>query len=103
MIGCQPEKSKVMYECVKARKIVFEESFETLSDGTAGAVEEGSVSDFVNTSHQLSQAYVVGHFIHCKRLNIYSINFLWFKDNNILVYFIFGGHDIPGLQIVKKI
>ena len=44
MIGCQPEKSKVMFECVKADKIIFEESFETLSDGTAGALEEGSVS-----------------------------------------------------------
>ena len=44
VIGCQPEKSKVMFECVKADKIIFEESLETLSDGTAGALEEGSVS-----------------------------------------------------------
>ena len=33
-----------MFECVKAGKIIFEESLDTLSDGTAGAVEENSVS-----------------------------------------------------------
>ena len=35
--------SKVMFESVKSGKIVFEESLETLSDGTAGGVEEDSV------------------------------------------------------------
>ena len=43
MIGCQPEKTKVMYESIKAGNIVFEKSLETLSDGTSGALEEGSV------------------------------------------------------------
>ena len=43
IIGCQPERSKVMYECVQAGHVLFEESGETLSDGTAGGVEEGSV------------------------------------------------------------
>lgn len=66
VIGCQPEKSKVMYECVKAGKIVFEESFETLSDGTSGAVEEGSITfplcrDYVDewilvTEEEIAQA-----------------------------------------------
>ena len=44
VIGCQPVRSKVMYESVKAGKIVFEESKETLSDGTAGGIEENAVS-----------------------------------------------------------
>ncbi|KAK3098371.1 hypothetical protein FSP39_018899 [Pinctada imbricata] len=44
IIGCQPAMSKVMYECVKAGKILFEESKETLSDGTTGGIEEGSVT-----------------------------------------------------------
>ncbi len=33
-----------MYECVRAGSIVWEESAETLSDGTAGGVEDGAVT-----------------------------------------------------------
>lgn len=33
-----------MYESVKAGRIVFEESLDTLSDGTSGGVEENSVT-----------------------------------------------------------
>ena len=33
-----------MYESIKAGKIVFEETLDTLSDGTAGGVEENSVT-----------------------------------------------------------
>ena len=56
MIGCQPEKSKVMYECIKAGKIVFEESLETLSDAVAGGVEEGSVRYFFSQKLHLEVA-----------------------------------------------
>lgn len=44
IIGCQPVLSKVMYECVKVGRIIFEESKPTLSDGTSGGVEEESVT-----------------------------------------------------------
>jgi len=43
MIGCQPAQSAVMSASVKAGKILDLESGETLSDGTAGGVEENSV------------------------------------------------------------
>lgn len=33
-----------MYESVKAGRIVFEESLDTLSDGTSGGVEENSAT-----------------------------------------------------------
>ena len=33
----------MMYECIKAGRIVFEESLETLSDAVSGAVEDESV------------------------------------------------------------
>ncbi|XP_076090599.1 L-threonine ammonia-lyase-like isoform X1 [Mytilus galloprovincialis] len=51
--GCQPKNSKVMYESVKANKVIFEESFPTLSDATAGGLEESTVTfelcrDFVD-------------------------------------------------------
>ena len=44
IIGCQPEQSAVMSASVKAGKILDLPSGETLSDGTAGGVEPGSVS-----------------------------------------------------------
>ena len=39
---------------------------------------------------------------YCKTLNICGIRFSRSNENNILAYFKFGGHDIPWLQIVKK-
>ncbi|XP_068694097.1 L-threonine ammonia-lyase-like [Montipora foliosa] len=44
MIGCQPAQSAVMSASVKAGKILDLVSGETLSDGTAGGVEENSVT-----------------------------------------------------------
>ena len=44
IIGCQPEKSSVMYESVKQGKILDLPSYETISDGTAGGVEENSLT-----------------------------------------------------------
>lgn len=44
IIGCQPENSAVMYESIKAGKIVEMESKPTLSDGTAGGIEKGSIT-----------------------------------------------------------
>jgi len=44
IIGCQPENSAVMFESIKAGKLVEIESLPTLSDGTAGGIENGSVT-----------------------------------------------------------
>ena len=44
IIGCQPEKSAVMYESVTAGKIVERELLPTLSDGTAGGIEPGAIT-----------------------------------------------------------
>jgi len=44
MIGCQPENSAVMYESMKAGRIISLESKPTLSDGTAGGIEPGSIT-----------------------------------------------------------
>lgn len=43
-IGCQPANSPVMAESVKAGKIIALESKPTLSDGTAGGMEPGSIT-----------------------------------------------------------
>lgn len=42
--GCQPEHSPVMYESVKAGKIIEMESKPTLADGTAGGIEPGAIT-----------------------------------------------------------
>ncbi len=44
IIGCQPFNSAVMYESVKAGKILDLPSKPTLSDGTAGGIEENSIT-----------------------------------------------------------
>lgn len=44
IIGCQPENSRVMYESIKAGKILDMASKPTISDGTAGGIEQGSIT-----------------------------------------------------------
>jgi threonine dehydratase len=44
IVGCWPENSRVLYECIQAGKIIeFPESY-TLSESTAGGVESGSIT-----------------------------------------------------------
>jgi threonine dehydratase len=44
VIGCQPVNSCVMYESVEAGEILDIESLPTVSDGTAGGIEPGSIT-----------------------------------------------------------
>lgn len=44
IIGCQPKNSKVMYESVRAGHLFHEASYDTLSDGTSGDIEDGSIT-----------------------------------------------------------
>jgi threonine dehydratase len=44
VIGCQPAASAVMYESVRAGEIITMESRPTLSDATAGGIEQGSIT-----------------------------------------------------------
>lgn len=44
IIGCQPENSAVMYESIKAGRIVERESKPTLSDASAGGIEKGTIT-----------------------------------------------------------
>lgn len=44
IIGCSPENSKVMIDSVRAGEILDLPSLPTLSDGTAGGVEAGSIT-----------------------------------------------------------
>jgi threonine dehydratase len=44
IIGCSPENSQVMIQSIKAGKILDLPSLSTLSDGTAGGIEAGSIT-----------------------------------------------------------
>jgi threonine dehydratase len=44
IVACLPENSAVMYESIKAKKIIEMESKPTLSDGTAGGIEPGAIT-----------------------------------------------------------
>jgi threonine dehydratase len=44
VIGCQPFNSRVMMESIRAGKILELDSQPTLSDGTAGGIEPGSIT-----------------------------------------------------------
>ena len=44
IIGCLPENAPAMYECIKAGKIIEVPERPTLSDGTAGGIEAGSIT-----------------------------------------------------------
>jgi threonine dehydratase len=44
IIGCSPENSKVMMESVRAGKILELPSLPTISDGTAGGLDPGTIT-----------------------------------------------------------
>ncbi len=44
IIGCQPENSAVMYESIKAGRILDLESKPTISDGSAGGIEQDTIT-----------------------------------------------------------
>lgn len=44
IIGCQPENSAVMYESLQAGRILDIPSLPTISDGTAGGIEQDSIT-----------------------------------------------------------
>ncbi|MFQ5721576.1 MAG: threonine/serine dehydratase [Candidatus Aminicenantales bacterium] len=47
IIGCQPINSCVMYESVKAGRVVEQEIKPTISEGTAGGIEEDSLTFYI--------------------------------------------------------
>ena len=44
IVGCLPANSPVMYESIKAGRVVDVPCYETLSDGSSGGIEEDSVT-----------------------------------------------------------
>jgi len=44
VVGCWPENSRVMYECIKAGRVIEYPEQPTISDSTAGGVEQGAIT-----------------------------------------------------------
>ena len=51
VIACSPSQSPAMHECMKEKKIIDVACYPTLSDATAGGVEEGAVTLNLCRSH----------------------------------------------------
>ena len=65
-----------MYESVRAGKIVFEKSLNTLSEGTSGGIEENSVVLYIVCYEKIICVSI--YFIHC-----YFPFVLFFTADNI--------------------
>jgi len=118
IIGCQPENSAVMYESIKAGKVVDIESKTTLSDGTAGGIEEGSITfdlckEFVDdfilvTEDEIRDAILVilerEHLLIEGAAALTVASFLKFRDrwNGMRVVLIISGGNI-GIDRLKSI
>lgn len=64
IIACLPENAPVMYECIKAGKIIDVAEKHTLSDATAGGIEAGSITfevcqQFVDTYITVSEEEII--------------------------------------------
>lgn len=64
IVGCWPNNARAMYECIKAGEVIEVPEEPTLSDGTAGGVEPGSITfepcrDLINRSVLVSEDEIV--------------------------------------------
>jgi threonine dehydratase len=65
VVGCWPENSRVLYECMQAGSIVDVPEQPTLSESTAGALEPGSVTldvckNVIDRAMFVSEAEILG-------------------------------------------
>ncbi len=92
VIGCQPTASAVMYESVKAGRIITMESQPTLSDATAGGIEEGSIT------FDLCRRYVDDYVLIDEDEIANAIRFT--HDNEGMV--IEGGAALPVAAVLRR-
>ena len=92
IIGCEPEASAVMCESVKAGKIVEMESLPTLSDATAGGIEEGSIT------YDLCRRFVDRYELVSEDAIAAAIRFI--HDNEAMV--IEGGAALPAAVMLRR-
>jgi len=92
IVGCQPENSAVMYESIKAGKIVEMESKPTISDGTAGGIEQGSITFDVCT-------HTVDDFILVTEDEIKEVIRVILEKHSMLIE---GGAAVSVASLIKE-
>jgi threonine dehydratase len=118
IIGCQPENSPVMYESIKAGRIIEMESKPSLADGAAGGIEQGTITlelckkyvdDFIMvTEEEIKEAVKLvlkNHYMLIEGAAALSVaSFIKQKEkfNNKSVVLIISGAKI-GLDQLRKI
>jgi len=93
IIGCQPENSAVMYESIKAGKIVERELKPTLADASAGGIEKGTIT------FEICKKYV-DDFILITEEEIKEGIKLFIEKHNLLIE---GTGALPAASYLKAI
>ncbi len=92
IIGCQPENSQVMKLSVEANEILDAPSLDTLSDGTAGGVEVGSITFPICRDH-------VDSFVTVTEQEIAASLQAFIKDQKMLIE---GSAAVPLAVLLKN-
>jgi len=93
LIGCLPENSPVMLESIKKGRIVHYESKPSLADGSAGGIEDGSIT------FPLCRDYV-DDYILVPEQEIKSAFLLILEKTNLLIE---GAAALPVASFLKQI
>ncbi|MGQ9619132.1 MAG: threonine/serine dehydratase [Candidatus Aminicenantia bacterium] len=91
IFGCLPENSPVMWESIKAGKIVETDTKKTLSDATAGGIEKDSIT------FEICKKYVDDFFLVNEK-EIEEAIYLIFKNNKKIVE---GAGALPVATLIK--
>jgi len=92
IIGCQPENSAVMSESIRAGRIVEMESKPTISEGTAGGIEQGAIT------FNLCQRYV-DEFICVSEEEIEAAMKMIIENQSLLIE---GAAALPVAAFIKR-
>lgn len=92
VFGCQPLASPVMYESVKAGRIIEMKSEETLSDGTAGGIEPGAIT------FDLCKKYVDDYFLLTEEEIKEAIYLILEKHHKVIE----GASALPVAALLKE-
>ncbi len=92
VIGCQPINSCVMYESIRAGEIVDILSLPTISDGTAGGIEKGSIT------FDLCRRYV-DDFVLLEEKEIIAAMRLLHEEEGVSIE---GAAALPAAAVLKE-
>lgn len=78
VVGCQPENSAVMYHSILAGEILDMVSSPTVSDGTAGGIEQGSMTfdickQYVDTYHLVTENEILQALLLLMKHHYYMV------------------------------